>query len=128
MDRRRFLLTSLAGALTVPAAAGAQQDRSDTGPIHVGVLGYGPGQAGQSDSRSAFRAKLADLGYVAGQNLVIDERSAHGRRERLPALVAELIALHVRVLVVVGPYVLKIANSVETTTPIVAIDLESDPV
>jgi putative ABC transport system substrate-binding protein len=78
--------------------------------------------------QSSFRARLADLGYVAGQNLVVDERYADGRREKVPAFVAELLALHARVLVAVGPYVLKIANRVETTTPIVAIDLESDPV
>jgi putative ABC transport system substrate-binding protein len=126
MDRRRFLLTALAGALAAPLAGRAQRAHSDTSPVHVGIVGYGSGVL--TNMQSSFRARLADLGYVAGQNLVVDERYADGRREKVPAFVAELLALHARVLVAVGPYVLKIANRVETTTPIVAIDLESDPV
>ena len=59
---------------------------------------------------------------------MIDERYADGRRDRVPGFAAELIALYARVFVVVGPYVLKIAKSVVRTTPLVAIDLESDPV
>jgi putative ABC transport system substrate-binding protein len=82
----------------------------------------------QPHIRKAFRVKLAEFGYVEGQNLVLDERYAHGRRERVADLFAELMGLRVRVFVVVGPYVLKIASSAGTSIPIVAIDFESDPV
>jgi len=126
MDRRRFLLTSLAGALAAPLAAEAQPVRPDSGLVRVGIMGYGRGVL--AHPRAAFRAELAELGYAEGRNLVIDERYADGRRDKVPGLVAELIALQDRVLVAVGPYILRIANTVETSTPIVAIDLESDPI
>ena len=46
----------------------------------------------------------------------------------MPGLLAELLTLRVRVLVVVGPYVLKTTKDAGTDTPIVAIDFESEPV
>jgi hypothetical protein len=93
--------------------------------VHVGILGYGTGVL--SHPLKAFRESLAEFGYVEGQHLVIDQRYANGRREKLPSYLGELLALRVRALVVVGPYVLRIAKSAGTDTPIVAIDLESDP-
>ncbi len=126
VNRRAFITGMTGGLLAAPLAAAAQHARSDTSPVHVGILGYGTGVL--PHLRNAFRAKLADFGYVSGQNLVIDERYADGRRDRVPGFAAELIALYARVFVVVGPYVLKIAKSVVRTTPLVAIDLESDPV
>ena len=50
----------------------------------------------------AFRQGLRELGYVEGQNLVIEWRWAEGREERLPDLAAELVRLQVEVLVVGG--------------------------
>jgi putative ABC transport system substrate-binding protein len=79
-------------------------------------------------ARKAFRVTLAELGYAEGQNVVVDERYAQGQRERVPQLVTELMTLRVRVLVAVGPYILKVASRDAATIPIVAIDLESDPV
>jgi putative ABC transport system substrate-binding protein len=76
----------------------------------------------------AFRGRLAEMGYVEGQNIVIDQRYAHENRDRVPALITECMALRARVIVVVGPYVLRIASRLGGTTPLVAIDLESDPV
>ena len=52
---------------------------------------------------AAFRQGLRDLGYVEGQNLVIEYRSAEGYAERLPALAAELVQLQVEVIVAPGP-------------------------
>jgi len=52
---------------------------------------------------AAFRQGLRDLGYVEGQNLVIEYRSAEGHAERLPALAAELVQLQVEVIVAPGP-------------------------
>jgi putative ABC transport system substrate-binding protein len=125
MDRRRFLLTSLASTIAAPLAVEAQA-RSDTGQVHVGIVGYGSGVL--THVQKAFREALAAFGYVTGQNLILDERYANGRRERIPGFVTELIARHARVLIVVGPYVVKIAHGLDTRTPTVAIDLESDPV
>jgi putative ABC transport system substrate-binding protein len=53
----------------------------------------------QAPGIAPFRQGLRDLGYVEGQSLVIDLRSAEGRYERLPALAAELVELRVDVIV-----------------------------
>jgi putative ABC transport system substrate-binding protein len=95
VDRRRFLLTSLTGALAAPLAAEAQQ----TGKVaRIGWLGD---PANNPHVREAFLQGLRDLGYVEGRNLVMEYRSTEGKLERLPALAAELVALKVDV--IVGP-------------------------
>ena len=98
MDRRRFLLTSLAGALAAPLAADAQPAAKVV--PRVGFLGLNPGA--NLHLRAAFLQGLRDLGYVEGRNVVIEYRSAEGKIERLPALAAELIALKVDVIVTGG--------------------------
>jgi len=67
----------------------------------------------------AFRRGLRDLGYVEGKNVIIEARFAEGRRERLPGLFAEVLALKIDVLVTgSGPGTLA-AKQATTTVPIV---------
>ena len=96
MDRRRFLLTSLAGALAAPLAAGAQQARTvpRIGFIEAGAL------SANRHFLEAFRQGLRDLDYAEGRNIVVEDRWADGRIERFPALLDELIRLRVDVIVV----------------------------
>ena len=82
MDRRRFLLTSLAGALAAPLAAEAQQAAKIP---QIGVLGTNPPTAGESFQ--AFRKGLQKLGYVEGQHVHFDYRWPEGGPEGYPALV-----------------------------------------
>ena len=67
----------------------------------------------------AFRQGLRDLGYVEGQNLVIEWRWAEGRDERLPDLAAELVQLQVEVIVVGGVAAIRAAQHATSTIPIV---------
>ena len=53
----------------------------------------------------AFRQRLRELGYVEGNNILIEWRSAEGKSDRLPALVAELVQLNADVIVTAGPSV-----------------------
>jgi ABC-type uncharacterized transport system substrate-binding protein len=92
MDRRRFLLTSLAGALAAPRAANAQQP---TTIPRLCYLAYAPSR--QHDG--AFLQSLRDLGYAEGRNLTIDFLSADGRFERFPALAGECVRLKADVIV-----------------------------
>jgi putative ABC transport system substrate-binding protein len=86
MDRRRFVLTSLAGALAVPLGAEAQQ------PAKVYRIGYlSTGLSTSNPFVEEFREGLRELGWIEGQNIIIDYRFAEGRFDRLPALAAELI-------------------------------------
>ena len=75
----------------------------------------------------AFQQGLHDLGYVDGQNLVIERRYAEGSAERLPNLAAELVRLQVEVLVAGGHPATRAAQQATSTIPIVMIT-GSDPV
>jgi putative tryptophan/tyrosine transport system substrate-binding protein len=76
----------------------------------------------------AFREGLEQLGYAEGRNVAVEYRFADDRVERLPKLAAELVDLRVDLIVAVGPTALRAAKSVTSTIPIVAVDLETDPV
>ncbi len=75
----------------------------------------------------AFRQGLRELGYVEGKNIVIEWRSADGKPDRLPALVAELIRLKVDIIVSTGAAVTRRAKEATSTIPIVMTQ-DSDPV
>ena len=87
MDRRRFLLTSLAGALAAPLGAGAQHQRTIP---RIGVLDPGSRQM-LSPCLPAFQQGLRDLGYVEGRNIAVEYRYAEGHPDRLPGLANELV-------------------------------------
>ena len=74
-----------------------------------------------------FRQGLRDLGYVEGQNLVIESRYAEGSAERLPDLAAELVRLQVEVLVAGGAPAIRAAQHATRTIPIVMAST-ADPV
>src|SRR5215510_1156593 len=71
---------------------------------------------------------LRELGYVAGQTITIEARYAEGHVERMPALAAELVRLQVDVIFAVSPAGVRAATQATKTVPIVAHDLETDPV
>jgi putative ABC transport system substrate-binding protein len=67
----------------------------------------------------AFRQSLRALGYVEGQNLVLEVRSAEGSPERLHELAAELVRLPVDVIVAAGSQAIRAAQHATRTIPIV---------
>jgi putative ABC transport system substrate-binding protein len=122
MDRRGFLLTSLAGAVAAPLAGEAQQADK------IARIGYlAPDRAASPRLNEAFRQGLRDLGYVEGHNVVIEYRDAEGKLERLPALAAELVALRVDVIVAPNTPAALAAKQATRTLPIV-FAFASDPV
>jgi putative ABC transport system substrate-binding protein len=130
MDRRRFLLTSLAGALVAPLAADAQQ----VGKVYrVGLIfttspvSEMAGLEPVHPSARAFVQGLRALGYVEGQNLILERRSADGRFERFGDIVAELVRLKADVIVTAGGLMPRAAKAVTTTVPIV-MATSDDPV
>src|SRR5215471_17551702 len=75
----------------------------------------------------AFRQGLRKLGYSEGKNIVIEERYAEGKRDRLSEFAAELVRLKVDIIVTGGPTVTRAAKQATATIPIVmAYDI--DPV
>ena len=75
----------------------------------------------------AFRRGLRDLGYVEGQNIAIEYRSAEGKPDRVPSLVAELVKLKVDVLISGDDPTIRIAKQATKTIPIVMV-INQDPV
>src|SRR5262245_1092984 len=98
MNRRRFLLTSVACGLATNALA-----QTSSRQVRVGVLigGVAPAALSESPTFIALRDALARLGYREGQNLVLEARSAE-RQTDLAAPAQELVQLKVDVIVAGG--------------------------
>jgi putative ABC transport system substrate-binding protein len=111
------LTLSLLAALLTAEAQPAQ---------HVFRIGFLVGNANAAWIE-AFRQGLRELGYVEGQNLVVEWRDAEGQLERLPALAAELVRLQVEVIVTAAPTPTRAAKEATATIPIV-MAYDSDPV
>ena len=92
----------------------------------IRVLGIG---GGPQTVVEPFLQGLRDLGWVDGQNVIIERRNAEGREERLPALAAELIHLKVDVILAAGgPASLNAAREATKTIPIVMVASSRDPI
>jgi putative ABC transport system substrate-binding protein len=76
----------------------------------------------------AFRQGLRDLGWIEGQNITIEWRSAAGSDERVPELAAELVRLKVDVIIAAGLHAIWAAKHATTTIPIVMVGGGADPV
>ena len=108
------------GSFVAPPGPQAQQ----AGKVaRIGFL-----QALQNENVTAFVQALHDLGYVDGQNALIETRLYGAMLEQLPTLANELVTLQCDVILAAAPYAIRAATSVTSTIPIVGIDLESDPV
>src|SRR6516164_4024573 len=93
--RRREFITLLCSIGAWPLAASAQQK-----PV-IGFLNSGSPDA-YPDRVIAFHQGLRQLGYIEGENVVVDYRWALGEYDRLPAFAAELVKRGVSVLVATG--------------------------
>jgi putative ABC transport system substrate-binding protein len=123
MDKRTFLLAAAAGGLAVLAQRDACAQATTKPRPTVGFLtSFG------ADSLAQLREAMRELGYAEGRDFVIELRSAEGVAEALPRLASELVAQHVDVLYATGPAAVRAAKDSTGTIPIVAFDLETDPV
>jgi len=113
---RRDFITLLGGAVIAwPLAARAQQP----GKVwRVGVLETISAELNATNFK-ALRKGLRDVGYIEGQNLTIEYRSADGQVERFPQLAEELIRAQVDVIVTRGTPAVLAAKNATTTIPVV---------
>ncbi len=120
-DRRAFMCT-VAGSLLIPPLALLAQQTTK-----VWRIGYLRRTSREPADIEALRLGLRDLGYVEGQNLVIDERYANGVAARLPDLARELMEFKVQVFVVDGGATVRAVREVVGATPLV-FTFTGDPV
>jgi len=120
MKRRDFIIL-LGGATAWPLVARAQ------GRIpRVGFMGNSTA-ALEVNLVDSFREGLRELGYEEGRNIAIEYRWADGRYERFAALVAELIAAKVDVIVTAGTPAALAVKKATSTVPLVMVAV-GDPV
>lgn len=118
---RQFLLAASV-LLAAPLLAAGQNDKKTYRVAWVLAVSTPAEMAGPNPTHSLTRAivhGLRDLGYVEGRNLIFDRRSAEGRPERYPAIVAELLRLKPDVIVMTGIQGPRAAKEATRTVPIV---------
>ena len=115
LKRREFIALVGGAAIAWPVAARAQQ----AGKVHrIGFLGSATA-AGSANTVKSLQMGLSEFGYVEGTNIVTEFRWAEGSYDRLPRLVAELIATNVDLLITHGTPGTRAAKQATTTIPIV---------
>ena len=123
MDRRRFLLTALAGAVVAPRAVEAQP----AGKVaQVGYLSLGTATT-NAELRKAFTDGLRDHGWLEGKNLSIEYRWQGAGKSTLDALAAELARLPLDVIFAVNTPASLATKRTGTTRPVVFAQV-SEPV
>jgi putative ABC transport system substrate-binding protein len=122
--RRQFLTSALSLPFVRLSPAAAQ---SAAKPVEIGFAYEGIAPAGTVRAK-AFQDGLRSRGYDEGRNIVTTVRTAETRREQFEPIVRELLGREVKILFIAGHDMIRMAREATTSTPIVALDLESDPV
>lgn len=115
--RRRFLV-----GLAALATLGPRSVRAQARVPRVGLVSAG------GPSIDNLLTGLREIGHVPGGTIIVDHRPTAGEAERYDAAVAAVLASGVDVLVVASPHGIVAARRRTSRIPIVAVDLESDPV
>jgi putative ABC transport system substrate-binding protein len=123
MRRREFITLLGGGAAAWPLAVRAQQSASVR---RVGFMGNST-ETLEANLVGPFREELRELGYQEGRNVIVEYRWAEGRYERFPALIAELLAAKVDVIVTAGTPAAIAVKKATTTVPVVMVAV-GDPV
>ena len=109
--------------LALGVTAEAQQTKKVP---RIGWLLFDSPSSANTARNEAFRQGLSDLGYIEGQNLIIEHRYAEGKVDRLPDLAAELVRLKVDAIFATSTASVQAAKKATTTVPIVSVS--GDPV
>jgi putative ABC transport system substrate-binding protein len=113
--RRDFIRLVSVALLAASLVTRAQQ----SGKVpRIAFLGLNSAESAQQ-LLVAFREGLRERGWVDGKNIIIELRFAHGKVERLPALVAELVNLKIDIIVATSSVTTRIAKDATKTIPIV---------
>jgi len=114
MDRRTFIHTLAGSLLAAPVRARAQQP----GKVRrIGILTTGT----IAGNWAPFFETLRELGWIEGQNLLVERRAAGGKADLVPGFAAELVQQRLDVIVTEGAVASLAARNATTTVPIVTI-------
>jgi len=122
----RFVGLMLTGVLSTSIATFSGYAQTSKSLARIGYLSANV--APIASSLEAFRQGLQEGGWIEGQNIILDWRSAAGRDDLLPELLAELLQRKVDVIVAGGPQATRAAKQATSTTPIVMVGGDPDPV
>ena len=128
IDRRAFISSVTLALLTAPLAAEAQRVAGLPRVGHLVIAGSTSTPQPPMENWDAFLAGLGDQGYVEGKNFVFEHRDARNRPELFRAAAVELVRANVAVIFARGGHAVRAARDATNTIPIVAIDLETDPI
>jgi putative tryptophan/tyrosine transport system substrate-binding protein len=120
MRRREFFFLISAAIASWPLTLYAQQTKN----VRIGALYLGNADA--DSFKTNLREGLRELGYVEGQNIAFEFRSAEGKADQLPLLAAELVRLKVDVIVAL--YVPCALAAKQATSDIPIVIIAADPV
>ncbi|MEJ8855621.1 ABC transporter substrate-binding protein [Variovorax robiniae] len=118
--RRTFVAAIGCACVTLPSSAWPQARIYRVGYLH-------PNDAHDA-AYTSFMKALKERGYVVGKNVLVEERFANDKPDRLPGLAEELVAARVDVIVAVGPGAIRAARGATRTVPIVMAFSGEDPV
>jgi putative tryptophan/tyrosine transport system substrate-binding protein len=124
MRRREFIALIGSAAASAPLAARAQQSTSTI--RRVGILL--PESAATAEARGLLEALgLNEMGWVEGQNIAFEYRSADGKEDALPKITAELVQLRLDAILAEGTAAIQ-ATKDATQSILIVMALSNDPV
>lgn len=124
VQRRRFLL-SAGTLLAIPFAAAAQQARKVS---RIGILRNAPDDAVFRNNFDPFLQAMREFRFMEGTNLTLEYRVRSGNAQLMLALANDLVRAKVDAMLAIAPAAVSAAANATASIPIVAVDLESDPI
>ena len=121
--RRREFISCLAGAAAWPLAARAQNSGKI---VRIGMLTTANPRS--ASFIQAFEQRLRELGYIEGQNMLIDFRNAEGQVDRLPDLAADVVRLGADIIVTATEPATRAVKKATTAIPILMVAINFDPI
>ena len=118
--RRREFISVIVGAAVWPLGSRAEQPA-------MPVIGFLDPVPPVPHLIAAFQRGLAEAGYVEGKNIAIEYRFTNFRPEAMLEAVGDVVRLNVNVIFAATPDAVVAARNATTSIPVVALDLESDP-